>query len=89
MLLGINSDSAERYRKERPEMQVTWPSFWDGGNTRGPIATGWGVSGWPTIYVLDHQGRIRYTGVRGEAMDEAVEKLLTELESGSTEGAGD
>lgn len=78
-LLGINSDSEERYRRERPEMGVTWPSFFDGGNTGGPIAMQWGVSGWPTIYVLDHTGRIRFKGVRNEAMDAAVDQLLAEM----------
>lgn len=79
VLLGINSDDAERYRKERVEKEVTWPSFFDGGSTGGPIASKWGVSGWPTIYVLDHLGRIRFQGPRGEAMDEAVDQLLAEL----------
>ena len=78
-LVGINSDDAERYRKERPEWGVTWPSFFDGGDTGGPIATQWGVSGWPTIYVLDSKGVIRYEGVRGEAMDTAVDALLREM----------
>ena len=77
-LLGINSDKEDRYRKQRVEMGVTWPSFFDGGTTRGPIASQWGVSGWPTIYVLDHTGRIRFKSVRGEAMDKAVEQLLAE-----------
>ena len=78
-LVGINSDSEERYRKERPEMGVTWPSFFDGGSTRGPIATGWGIRGWPTIYVLDAEGRIRFKDVRDEAMEAAVDELLREL----------
>ncbi len=48
-------------------------------NTGGPIATKWAVSGWPTIYVLDAKGVIRYKNVRGEAMDEAVDALMKEL----------
>lgn len=79
VLLGINSDPADTYRAKRVEMEVTWPSFWDGGTTSGPIASRWGVSGWPTIYVLDHLGRIRFQGPRGEAMDKAVDQLLAEL----------
>lgn len=78
-LVGINSDNEERYRKQRVEMGVTWPSFFDGGATGGPIASQWGVTGWPTIYVLDHEGRIRYQSVRGEAMDHAVDTLLAEM----------
>lgn len=78
-LVGINSDNEKRYRERRPEMGVTWRSFFDGGSTGGPIASQWGVTGWPTIYVLDGEGKIRYQGVRGEAMDRAVDTLLAEM----------
>ena len=64
------------------EEQITWRSWWDGGGTDGPIATLFGTSsGWPTIYVLDHKGVIRYKNVRGEALDEAVDTLLEERSS--------
>jgi hypothetical protein len=79
VLLGINSDPADVYRTKRVDMEVTWPSFWDGGIKGGPIASRWGVTVWPTIYVLDHLGRIRFQGPRGEAMDAAVDQLLAEL----------
>jgi hypothetical protein len=79
-LLGINSDSnREQLKKVMEKEKITWRSWWDGGSTNGPIATKWNVSGWPTIYVLDHKGVIRYKGVRGEAMDQAVDTLLKEV----------
>jgi hypothetical protein len=37
------------------------------------------VSGWPTIYVLDGEGKIRYKNVRGDAMDKALETLFAEM----------
>jgi alkyl hydroperoxide reductase subunit AhpC len=37
------------------------------------------VRGWPTIYVVDHKGVIRFMNVRGEAMDKAVDELLAEM----------
>ena len=80
-LLGVNSDPADRYRKAVEENDITWPSFWDGGSTGGPIATKWAVSGWPTIYVLDAEGVIRFKDVRGEAMDKAVDQLLKEMQA--------
>ena len=79
-LLGVNSDPKERALKAVKENELTWRSFWDGGNTSGPIATKWAVSGWPTIYILDSKGVIRFKNLRGKAMDEAVEKLLAEME---------
>lgn len=80
-LIGVNSDKQKSYFKaEAAANGVTWRSFWNGERgTRGPISTRWGVTGWPTIYVLDHTGKIRFTGVRGKKMDEAVDKLLAEM----------
>ena len=84
-LIGINSDSdKEQLKKVMEQEQITWRSFWDGGNTNGPIATRWNVSGWPTIYVLDHKGVIRFRDVREEAMDKAVDTLIEELEKGTS-----
>jgi len=79
-LLGINSDPKERLRQAMKRENITWRSWWDGGNTRGPIAKAWNIKGWPTIYVLDHKGVIRYREVRGKSMDEAVDTLLKEIE---------
>jgi peroxiredoxin len=79
VLLGINSDPKEKLKAALEREKITWPSFWDGGSTGGPIASAWGVQAWPTIYILDAKGVIRYQGLRGEEMDEAVEKLLKEI----------
>lgn len=79
-LLGINSDPIDVVKKAIKDENLTWRSWWDGGDTQGPIATAWNVSAWPTIYILDHQGVIRYKGARGEAMDKAVDTLLDEIE---------
>jgi len=79
-LLGVNSDSKERVRQAMKKENITWRSWWDGGSTDGPIASAWNVSGWPTTYVLDAKGAIRYKNVRGEEMDKAVDALLKEME---------
>jgi hypothetical protein len=38
----------------------------------------WNVHGWPTIYILDAEGRIRHRDLRGEEMEHAVKQLLAE-----------
>lgn len=82
-LIGINSDqNREELKKVMEKEQITWRSFWNGGSTDGPISKAWRVRGWPTIYVLDAQGVIRYRNVREQAMDQAVDELLAELEAG-------
>lgn len=79
-LLGVNSDPKERLREVVKKENLSWRMWWDGGSTDGPIATKWNVSGWPTIYVLDANGVIRFKEVRGEQMDKAVDSLLAELD---------
>ena len=81
-LIGVNSDPDRDALKEvLKKEEITWRSFWNGGSTKGPISDAWKVRGWPTIYVLDANGVIRYRDVRGEAMDRAVDELLQELET--------
>lgn len=80
-LLGINSDGkADEVKKILEKEKITWRQHID-ESTSGPLATKWGVNGWPTIYVLDAKGVIREKGVRGKAMDKAVDKLLAEAKA--------
>lgn len=79
-LIGINTDEKkDDYRKKAKEMGVTWRSSWQ-GSTAGPLPRAWGITSYPTIFVLDAQGVIRFMNVRGEELDKAVDKLLEELE---------
>lgn len=82
VLLGINSDeSRSALQKIMKDENITWPNIYDGppGPGGGTIANRWNVSGWPTIYVLDHEGVIRYRDVRDKEMDMAVEELLKKV----------
>ena len=75
-LIGVNSDKRERVEEALERENITWRSFWNGGSTAGPISKAWGVRAWPTIYVIDDRGVIRYKNVRGESMDQAVDELI-------------
>jgi len=63
---------------------MTWPSLWNGGATGG-IVDRLGVRSWPTIYVVDALGVIRYKNERGEALEKAVDRLLAEAETSGKE----
>jgi thioredoxin family protein len=80
-LLGINSDGdAETLKGILKERGISWRQACD-GDTSGPLATQWNVNGWPTIFVLDAQGVIRYRDVRDEEMEKAVLELLAEAKA--------
>ena len=80
-LIGVNSDrDLEQIRQTVKEKNLNWRSFWNGPQgTGGPISTEWNVTGWPTIYILDKDGVIRYKNARGAAMDKALTTLLAEM----------
>ena len=87
VILGVNSDPKEKLKEVLKKENMTWRSWWDGGNTGGPIASKWNVSGWPTLYLIDHQGVIRqkWVGSPGdEVMDRSVDALVREAEQAST-----
>lgn len=84
VLLGVNSDDeVETIRAAKASGKApSYRTWWDGHaevSTSGPIATEWGVTGWPAIYVIDEEGVIRdATNVRGGALIATVEKMLME-----------
>lgn len=80
-LIGVDGDddrarAAEVMTKE----SMTWPSIWNGGASGG-IVEKFGVRGWPTLYLLDARGVIRYRNVYRETLDKAVDKLVAEAEA--------
>jgi hypothetical protein len=79
-LIGINSDKdPNECRQKNIAEQITWRSFWNGDKgTGGPISKTWEVSGWPTLYLIDHKGVIRRKFV-GSPSNEDLDRLIDEL----------
>ena len=80
--LGVNGDKdLDSLKKLELKHKVNFRSWHDGEN--GPIARQFGVHGWPAMWVIDHEGVIRYRS--GASVDlklakPAIEKLVTDLE---------
>ena len=83
-LIGINSDpSLEVAQEAVRKKQLNWRSFWNGPKgTSGPIATRWNVLGWPSVYLIDHEGVIRHRGLLKEELDRAIDRLIAAVHSG-------
>lgn len=82
VLLGINSDEElETIRQAKIDERLPYRTWWDGHGeraTKGPIASAWNVTAWPSIYVLDEEGVIRSVGKRGGELVSAVDRLVME-----------
>ena len=82
VLLGINTgDQEATLRKLIKDGEITWPFWIDDTGKSGPITQQWSVEAFPTIYVLDAKGVIRFKDVRDEEMDKAVDSLFAEMEA--------
>jgi hypothetical protein len=66
-------------RKILEKNGITWKQAAQ-GSTSGPLPRRWNVSSWPTIYVLDAKGVIRFKNLRDEELEDAAVKLIAELE---------
>ena len=76
VLLSVNTDAdVGTLSASIASGEVTWRCWWDRG-VDGPITTRWGITAFPTIFVLDRSGVIRFKEVRGEELDSAVVSLL-------------
>ncbi|MHC5537111.1 TlpA family protein disulfide reductase [Singulisphaera rosea] len=84
VLLGVDSDEdLDKVRRIMDERGITWPSWRNMGSKAGPISTSWNVQGWPTVYVLDHRGVIRWkrpSFPHHEPIEEIVGGLVRDAE---------
>src|SRR5947209_6561988 len=81
-LLGVNTGpSKESLRKFGEKERLNFRSWWDGPG--GAIARQWKVDGYPTLFLIDHRGVVRfeYLGAPKEAeLDRRIEELVREAE---------
>jgi thiol-disulfide isomerase/thioredoxin len=79
VFVSISADDEKKTLTDFLEKEkMPWTHWWEGRKENG-ILKDWNVRFFPTIYILDAKGVIRYKNVRGKNMDEAVEKLLAEM----------
>ena len=77
-VVGINTDKdPEMFRARCEKDGVTWDNVFLGSTGTG-VARDWGVSGYPTMYVLDGTGTIRSISPRGERLERVVDELVAE-----------
>jgi peroxiredoxin len=80
-IVGVNSDvDVLAAKRGLTASRLSFRSWWDGTalNGHGEIAKTWGVRGWPTTYLIDADGVIRFVDLRSEDLLKAVKQLLAE-----------
>jgi peroxiredoxin len=91
-LIGVNINGYEprKLKELMDKEQLDFRSFTDtaDGAGLGVISSAWNLLGTPTLFVMDHQGVIRYVrrGIPDKmAIDEVLNKLVKEAEGNDKE----
>jgi peroxiredoxin len=80
-MVGIDTDEDKvRFKQLAAEQGVTWKVSWQ-GSRRGALPLEWGVQSYPTTYVLDAKGVIRYAYKEATPLATAVDALLAEMKA--------
>lgn len=76
-IVGISLDQdKEALTKFIAEHEMTWPQFFDGKGWQNELAKKYGIRSVPASYLLDKDGKIIASGLRGEGLIEAVGKAV-------------
>jgi len=79
VLVGISvDDKKEDLTDFMKKNEMPWTHWWNGAT--GGLIDDWDIDHYPTIFVLDAKGVIRYKEIREKKLEEAVETLLKEME---------
>ena len=76
-IIGISLDQdKEKLTSFIKEKQMPWPQYFDGKGWQNKLAGKYGVTSIPATYLLDKEGKIIAKGLRGDALEKAVENAL-------------
>ena len=77
-IVGISfDDDREKLQKFVSREQMPWPQFFDGEGWGNKFGKRYGITGIPTMWLVDKQGNLREMNARG-GLEARVEKLLAE-----------
>ena len=82
-LVSISADTEKKTLTDfLAKEPMPWTHWWNGAD--GKLIDALNIEHYPTIFVLDAQGVIRYKELRGEELEKAVNELLKEVEAKKT-----
>jgi hypothetical protein len=84
VMLGVSGDAIPLILSKAIEKNsFTWPIIFDGGSKAGfPITREWQATVSPTIYLIDHEGVIRFKHIgimREGELNRKINRLLNEI----------
>lgn len=78
VLMGVNCDEPSELKSIVSNNNITWDNWSDG--RFGPIVRQWHIQHYPTTILIDHKGIIRAIDLRGEELEQEIDKLVREAQ---------
>jgi hypothetical protein len=67
--IGVNLDhpslGMDAVKKCIADHKMTWPQYYQGNGWESEFSQSWGISGIPTLFVVDRNGNLHSTEARG------------------------
>ena len=78
-IIGVSLDNSRDTLVGYLEKEgIAWPQVFDGNGWDNQVAKMYGIRGIPHMYLIDGDGIVRKSGVRGHALEPAVAELVRE-----------
>jgi len=76
-VIGVSGDhQCKAVDDAQASGDITWATLWDGG-INGKLIESWNVRSWPTIIVIDADGKIVTRGISAAGLPNLIEWLLS------------
>lgn len=78
-IIGVSADETQQDLEDVVESEkLEWPQIFDGDDSEsnGDIQTLYGIMKYPTMVLVDREGKINGVDLRGEELEAAVKKLV-------------
>ncbi|MEW6712461.1 MAG: TlpA disulfide reductase family protein, partial [Candidatus Riflebacteria bacterium] len=76
-IVGISFDeSREKFDEYIKENAMPWPQYFDGKGWQNEVGPTYGIQSIPAMYLLDKEGKVVTSDLRGEKLEAELAKLL-------------
>lgn len=87
-VVGVSLDSnRQAFDEFQRKRDMTFPQYFDGKKWNNDVARLYGVRGIPRTVLLDRQGRIAHQNLKGQGLRAAIDRLLAEGRTPTTQPA--
>lgn len=71
-----DGETVRKIRRSMKKLEMTWPCIYEGGQWATRLAKENGIRSIPATFLIDRDGKVRFTNLRGPRLGEKIAELL-------------